>query len=186
MTILVLGSFYFTPCCSRAAGYILPMHFIYFELNVHFIFSLETLNLGDNFLETIPAEFGSLKSLVSLNLAGNRLRTLPKTLIHLRKLRSLSLHNNRLATLPPEIVSINLVELSLRNNPLVVRFIQSMTYEVPSLMELSGRAIKLAHIRYNPGDLPVVLDQYLNSANKCVNPRCKGKNVSLFAYVYIQ
>jgi len=136
--------------------------------------SLEVLNLGDNHIETVPAELGSLSKLVSINLACNRIRSLPRTMIRLRKLRSLSLHNNRLATLPPELVSINLVELSLRNNPLVVRFVQSMTYEVPSLMELAGRTIKLAHIPYKKERIPTCLDRYLRSANKCVNPRCKG------------
>lgn len=135
---------------------------------------LEVLNMGDNFLDIIPEELGSLANLSILNLACNRLHHLPKTLIHLRKLRSLSLHSNRLSTLPPEIVSIGLEELSLRNNPLVVRFIRSMTLEVPSLMELSGRVVKQARVHYNKWDIPASLDQYLNSANKCVNPRCKG------------
>ena len=140
-----------------------------------FVDSLEVLNLGDNLLNSIPAQVGALTNLTVLNLACNRLHSLPNTLIRLRKLKSLSLHNNRLATLPPELVSIGLEELSLRNNPLVVRFVQSMTYDVPSLMELAGRVIKLAHISYNKSDIPACLDQYLNSANKCVNPRCKGK-----------
>jgi len=131
--------------------------------------------MGDNLLRCIPEEVGSLTHLTNLNLAGNRLQSLPKTLMYLRKLKSLSLHNNKLATLPPEIVAINLVELSLRNNPLVVKFIQGMTYEVPSLLELSGRVIKLNHITYTKNGIPRCLDQYLKSANKCVNPRCKGK-----------
>ena len=147
-----------------------------------FFYSLEVLNLGDNHIETVPAELGSLSNLVSINLACNRIRSLPRTMIRLRKLRSLSLHNNRLATLPPELVSINLVELSLRNNPLVVRFVQSMTYEVPSLMELAGRTIKLAHIPYNKEFIPSSLDHYLKSANKCVNPRCKGELTLIVLY----
>lgn len=137
-------------------------------------FSLEVLNLGDNMLETVPQELGSLSQLTNLILAGNRLKTLPRSLIHLHKLRSLSLHNNRLATLPPEIVSINLVELSLRNNPLVVRFVENMTFEVPSLLEMAGRTVKLSHIQPPRNSLPKTLEAYLNSANKCVNPRCKG------------
>lgn len=136
--------------------------------------SLEVLNLGDNLLETVPQELGSLSHLTNLILAGNRLHTLPRSLIHLHKLRSLSLHNNRLATLPPEIVSISLVELSLRNNPLVVNFVANMTFDVPSLLELSGRTIKLNHIQPPANSIPKTLQQYLSSASKCVNPRCKG------------
>lgn len=135
------------------------------------------LNLGDNLLESIPAEVGSLSNLVNLNLASNRLQSLPASLIRLYKLKCLSLHNNKLSTLPPEIVAINLVELSLRNNPLVARFVKSMTFEVPSLLELAGRSIKLAHLQVPLGYLPTSLEQYLTSASKCVNPRCKGEFV---------
>ena len=72
----------------------------------------------------IPADVGQLWELTSLVLCDNLLQSLPSTLKNLHKLRSLSLHNNQLSTLPTEIVSLNLVELSLRNNPLVNRFVQ--------------------------------------------------------------
>ena len=102
---------------------------------------------------------------------------LPSSLVHLSNLESLSLHNNRLSTLPPEIIHLNLVELSLRNNPLVVRFVEQMTYEAPSLMELAGRVVKVKNIRYSEQDLPSCLVQYLNSAHNCVNPKCRGEHV---------
>ena len=95
-------------------------------------------------------------------------------MINLHGLKSLSLHNNKLSTLPSEIVTLNLVELSLRNNPLVVKFVQDMTYEPPSLLELSGRTIKIEKVKYNKADLPKNLLQYLDSCQSCVNPKCKG------------
>jgi len=153
------------------------MAFLLIDLSlsgVHCTCSLQVLNLGDNHLETIPAEMGALVNLTTLNLACNHLRSLPPTLIKLHQLRSLSLHNNRLSTLPPEIVSINLVELSLRNNPLVIRFVQDLTYQVPSLLELAGRTIKLKKLPVRKEALPPTLHQYLQSAHECVNPRCKG------------
>ena len=66
------------------------------------------------------------------------------------------------------------VENGRRNNPLVVKFVQDMTYEPPSLLELSGRTIKIEKVKYNKADLPKNLLQYLDSCQRCVNPKCKG------------
>ncbi|KAK7106431.1 leucine-rich repeat-containing protein 58-like [Littorina saxatilis] len=141
---------------------------------VKHLLRLEVLYLGGNQLTEIPAEVGHLHSLVGLNLSDNRLQSLPPTLISLRRLQSLNLHNNLLQTLPPQIVSLNLVELSLRKNPLVNRFVQDLVYNPPSLLELSGRVVKVEKIRYCRDDLPLNLVRYLDSAQRCVNPKCKG------------
>ena len=143
-------------------------------------FSLEILYLGGNVLRCIPSEVGNIQSLVSLVLSDNHLESLPNSLARLWNLQSLSLHNNRLSTLPPEIIGLNIIELSLRNNPLVVRFVQEMTYEPPSLLELTGRVIKVKNVVYTHEDLPGNLVDYLNSAHQCVNPKCKGGNKFIF------
>nr|AYH91784.1 leucine-rich repeat-containing protein 58-like protein [Pomacea canaliculata] len=135
---------------------------------------LEVLYLGGNCLSEIPAEVGQLHRLVGLNLSDNLLQSLPPTLSSLQRLQSLNLHNNNLQTLPPQIVSLNLVELSLRKNPLVNRFVQDLQYNPPSLLELAGRCVKIEKIRYSYEDLPVHLVRYLDSAQRCVNPNCKG------------
>jgi Leucine-rich repeat (LRR) protein len=135
---------------------------------------LQVLYLGGNKLAEIPAEVGYLSELTSLVLCDNRLQSLPPTLINLRNLRSLSLHNNKLSTLPTEIVALNLVELSLRNNPLVNRFVQDLLYNPPTLLELAGRVIKIEKVKYTTEDLPTSLVHYLDSAQRCVNPQCKG------------
>ncbi|GFR73898.1 leucine-rich repeat-containing protein [Elysia marginata] len=135
---------------------------------------LQVLYLGGNRLSEIPAEVGSLAELTSLVLCDNRLQSLPPTLIHLHRLRSLSLHNNQLSTLPTEIVALNLVELSLRNNPLVNRFVQDLVYNPPSLLEMAGRVVKIEKVPYTEEDLPRCLRSYLDSAQRCVNPKCKG------------
>lgn len=94
----------------------------------------------------------------------------------LYSLRCLSLHNNLLTYLPREILSlVHLQELSLRGNPLVVRFIKDMTYDPPSLLELAGRTIKSRNLHYLPNDLPGNLVHYLDLASKCPNPKCTGK-----------
>lgn len=135
--------------------------------------------MGGNRLTELPDEVGLLSQLKSLVLCDNLLQGLPRTIPRLTNLQSLSLHNNQICTLPPEIVTLNLVELSLRNNPLVMRFVQDMVYEPPSLLELAGRVIKVKGIEYSYGELPASLVQYLDAAQSCVNPKCKGMRLSL-------
>ena len=91
------------------------------------------------------------------------------------KLKSLSLHNNEFSALPSDIIRLELQELSLRNNPLVVRFVRDLTYDVPRLKELAGRTIKHHRVEYNEDRLPKNLVDYLNSAKSCLNPKCQGK-----------
>lgn len=65
-------------------------------------------------------------------------------------------------------------QLSLRDNPLVVRFVSDMMHTVPSLLELAARTVKLRGIRYSPTEVPRRLADYLGSAHHCINPKCKG------------
>lgn len=106
------------------------------------------------------------------------------SLPRLHSLRSLSLHNNLLTYLPREILSlVHLQELSLRGNPLVVRFVKEMIYDPPSLLELAGRTVKSRNIPYSPCDLPSNLLLYLDLASKCPNPKCAGKTMRNVDYV---
>ena len=70
-------------------------------------------------------------------------------------------------------------QLSLRDNPLVTRFVNScareIMYNTPSLLELAARVIKLKKLPYTSEDLPRNLVYYLSSGQRCVNPKCKGK-----------
>lgn len=137
--------------------------------------SLQILSLGGNFISDVPDTVGCLCQLQALVLCDNLIESLPTSIARLKNLKSLLLHKNRLRHLPKDIVALkNLTELSLRDNPLVVRFVQEMAINPPSLMELSARAVKAAPIKYGPEDLPLTLIEYLNSANCCVNPNCKG------------
>lgn len=59
------------------------------------LLSLQTLDLGDNFLKTLPSEIGDLTRLRRLLLGGNRLEHLPPSFSSLRtRLRHLDLRNN--------------------------------------------------------------------------------------------
>jgi len=136
---------------------------------------LRVLYLGGNLLSSIPGSLGSLRNLQALILCDNKLEHIPPKLADLKKLRSLSLHKNNLKTLPMEIVKLmHLQELSLRDNPLVNKFARDYDFNPPSLQELSGRSIKLLKIPYRAGVLPSSLVSYLDSAQSCVNPKCKG------------
>ena len=96
--------------------------------------------------------------------------------LDLNRLKSLSLHNNQFSALPPDIIRLDLQELSLRNNPLVVRFVRDLTYDVPTLKELAGRAVKLHRVAYDDTAIPRCLLEYLNSAKSCLNAKCKGSS----------
>jgi len=136
---------------------------------------LQNLYLGGNQLDEIPSEVGLLQNLQSLSLCENKLRRLPSSIAYLRKLKSLALHKNELTALPPEIIKLHsLYELSLRDNPLVVRFVRDMVHTTPSLLELAGRSIKVNKINYDHNSLPRNLVQYLSTAQRCVNEKCKG------------
>jgi Leucine-rich repeat (LRR) protein len=138
---------------------------------------LEIFYLGGNQLRSVPEELcQQLRSLTSLNLSNNQINSLPNIMTKMKKLKNLSLHNNNLTTLPVELVKLNLHELSLRNNPLVRRFAREYSYNVPSLLELSGRAIKTKNVPYGANNLPTHLCSYLNSAQCCLNPKCKLKS----------
>jgi len=62
--------------------------------------------------------------------------------------------------------------------PAVVRFVEELTYDAPSLLELAGRCVKLTNIPYSSENIPASLVQYLDSAQSCVNPRCNGQYLS--------
>ncbi|XP_064538459.1 leucine-rich repeat-containing protein 58 [Drosophila montana] len=137
--------------------------------------SLHVLSLGGNLVNEVPEAVGSLSQLQALVLCDNLIENLPMSIARLKNLKSLLLHKNRLKHLPKDIVALkNLTELSLRDNPLVVRFVQDMALKPPTLLELAGRIVKASGQRPGPGDLPRTLAEYLNSANCCVNPNCKG------------
>lgn len=159
---------------------------------------LKVLYLGGNCLTEIPAEVGQLSRLQALVLSENQLENLPSTIVQLKKLRTLLLHKNQLTTLPPQIVALKELmevclnifiipfeisrlkilygysQLSLRDNPLVVRFVRDLTYNPPTLLELAGRVIKSKNVPFNSWEVPRHLAAYLGSAHQCVNPKCQG------------
>ena len=68
----------------------------------------------------------------------------------------------------------HLQELTLRDNPLVSKFIKKLEFTPPTLLELCGRVIKTKNVAYNERSLPKQLIAYLGTAKKRVNPKCDG------------
>ena len=68
----------------------------------------------------------------------------------------------------------SLSDLSLRDNPLVMRFIRDMELQPASLLELSARTVKLHHVDYHDHAIPGSLATYLDTAHQCINPACDG------------
>ena len=140
----------------------------------HF-FRLEVLYLGGNVIQQVPPQLGQLKGLCHLNLCDNQISTIPRELGQLKLLKSLSLHKNLLKTLPMEIIMLlDLNELTLRDNPLVNTFIKGYEFNPPTLLELAGRTIKTKNVPYIRKSLPRRLFNYLDTAKRCVNPKCDG------------
>lgn len=57
---------------------------------------------------------------------------------------------------------------------MVVRFVQDISLNPPTLLELAARTVRTTSISYGPEDLPRTMMEYLQSANCCVNPKCAG------------
>jgi hypothetical protein len=57
---------------------------------------------------------------------------------------------------------------------LVLRFIRDWMGVVPSLLELSGQAVKHHSISYDNTTLPETLCDFLSRARHCDNPSCSG------------
>ena len=154
--------------------YVFIYLFIYLSFNI-LISRLDYLYLGGNQLEELPVEMGQLASLTALILCDNKITHLPNQLTNLSNLKSLLLHDNRLQTLPQNLIKlIHLEELSLRNNPLVIRFIKEWPNHIPSLLEIAGNVVKKNRIPYSAETLPGFLVSYLDDAQQCDNPKCKG------------
>ncbi|MFX0010970.1 MAG: leucine-rich repeat domain-containing protein, partial [Candidatus Hermodarchaeota archaeon] len=80
---------------------------------------LEGLHLGNNQIDLIPSNIGTLTNLKSLNLSSNHLSTFPQTFWNLNLLEGLDLSNNEFLILPDEILKLRwLKRLRIRNNNL--------------------------------------------------------------------
>ena len=166
---------------------------------------LEALAVCDNQLEYLPTSISKLRNLRSLALHNNNLTTLPQDIIKLNRLIELSLRNNPLVVRFVQDIAktrvLPLLELSARaiktNNIQYLNFQQRENKkQLRPLDPVLHSKIAINYDREEPShsgyqqciqepttsygsransDLPMVLLDYLNSACRCVNPKCKGK-----------
>eukprot|EP01087_Luapelamoeba_hula_P012330 TRINITY_DN3429_c0_g4_i3.p1 TRINITY_DN3429_c0_g4~~TRINITY_DN3429_c0_g4_i3.p1 ORF type:complete len:1705 (+),score=283.87 TRINITY_DN3429_c0_g4_i3:276-5390(+) len=72
---------------------------------IHNLAQIETLDLSDNDLRSLPPDIIGLSSLISLNLTRNRIETLPWQLGTLTNLRTLDLTGNPMSLVPDVILT---------------------------------------------------------------------------------
>eukprot|EP00731_Ephydatia_muelleri_P009550 Em0005g136a len=143
---------------------------------------LKSLSLGKNSIEWLPPADTAPRKVAAPIPRGqpashNTSRAVQNSseLTLMTKLVSLQLHKNQLQTLPQDLVRLtNLRELSLRDNPLVLRFIKEWPNTPPSLLELSARAVRTHGVPYTSEIIPDHLVSFLDSAQCCDNAQCKG------------
>ena len=70
---------------------------------VELLTHLESLNVNDNQLISLPNSIGNLSNLVTLFVGENQLTSLPESIVNLTNLTSLVLQNNQLVSLPANI-----------------------------------------------------------------------------------
>ena len=75
------------------------------------LINLRELNLGFNSLKSLPSEIGNLINLKKLILEYNDLKNLPIEIGNLTNLKELNLHFNQLTILPPEIGNLMSLEI---------------------------------------------------------------------------
>lgn len=80
--------------------------------------TLEILDLSDNELSSLPAEFSKLQQLKVFFCSNNKFSTYPKVLSRLPKLAMVAFKNNGMLEIPEDALGKNLRWLILTNNDL--------------------------------------------------------------------
>ncbi|NXO33856.1 LRCH3 protein, partial [Locustella ochotensis] len=119
----------------------------------HFV-SLETLNLYQNCIRSIPETILNLQSLTFLNISRNQLSTLPGHLCRL-PLKVLIASNNKLVSIPEEIGLLRqLTELDVSCNE--IQTIPPQIGRLESLRDLNVRRNNLVRLPEELAELPLI------------------------------
>ncbi|MBN3314737.1 LLR1 protein, partial [Atractosteus spatula] len=132
--------------------------------------SLQYLDLSQNRLHGLPAQFCQLRELVHLKLDDNQLVRLPFRIGRLSKLRFLSAARNQLPYLPSGFRKLSLENLDLSGNPFshpnpLDHTIQ-LKFPLP-LLEMAARTTVNHRIPYGPHLIPAHLCHDLEMAKTC-------------------
>lgn len=106
--------------------------------------TLQLLDLSQNRLQSLPAQFCQFRELVNLKLDDNELVCLPFHMGRLSKLRFLSAAHNQLSLLPSDFRRLSLENLDLFGNPFIqpnpLDHTMKLTFPL-TLQEMSSRAV---------------------------------------------
>lgn len=132
--------------------------------------TLQLLDLSQNRLRYLPAQFCQLRELVNLKLDDNELACLPFHVGRLSKLRFLSAAHNQFAVLPSDFRKLSLENLDLFGNPFIHPnpFDHKMELTFPlTLQEMCSRAVVNLRVPYGPHLIPAHLCRDLEAAETC-------------------
>ncbi|XP_029301422.1 leucine-rich repeat and calponin homology domain-containing protein 3 isoform X2 [Cottoperca gobio] len=141
-------------------------------LEVCLFVSLESLNLYQNCLRTLPESLLNLQALTYLNLSRNQLSILPAVVCSL-PLKVLIACNNKLVSLPEEVGQLrHLTELDVSCNE--IQTLPSQVGQLEALRDLNIRRNLLVHLPPELAELPLVRLDF--SCNKVTSiPVCYRK-----------
>ncbi|KAF7201742.1 leucine-rich repeat protein 1 [Nothobranchius furzeri] len=132
--------------------------------------TLRVLDISQNRLQSLPAQFCQLRELVNLKLDDNKLVCLPFHVGRLSKLRFLSAAHNQLTVLPCDFRKLSLENLDLFGNPFIhpnpLDHAMQLKFPLP-LQEIASRAVADLRIPYGPHLIPAPLCQDLEVAKAC-------------------
>ncbi|KAM4565952.1 DISP complex protein LRCH3 isoform 2-T2 [Odontesthes bonariensis] len=123
-------------------------------LEVCLFVSLESLNLYQNCLRSLPDGLQNLQALTYLNLSRNQLSVLPPVVCSL-PLKVLIACNNKLVSLPEELGQLrHLTELDVSCNE--IQMLPSQVGQLEALRDLNIRRNHLVHLPPELAELPLV------------------------------
>uniref|UniRef100_A0A1A8LRU4 Leucine rich repeat protein 1 n=1 Tax=Nothobranchius pienaari TaxID=704102 RepID=A0A1A8LRU4_9TELE len=132
--------------------------------------TLRVLDISQNRLQSLPAQFCQLRELVNLKLDDNKLVCLPFHVGRLSKLRFLSAAHNQLTVLPCDFRRLSLENLDLFGNPFIhpnpLDHAMQLKFPLP-LQEIASRAVADLRIPYGPHLIPAPLCRDLEVAKTC-------------------
>ena len=151
--------------------------------------TIKILDLSYNEIDTVPSNICFFKSIVKLNLECNKIQLLPNAMGLLWKtLRMLNIAGNDVRKLPHSFCKFNLDSLDLSGNPSCYPLPDHSSGKnltaVPTLYELSARAIKDQRLVYKDGMIPQIIYNYLEAGKQCLCGRACFESYAVYTTTF--